>query len=86
MLRLAVISFALLASAQSSCGGEYLGRMSGNPYVGDGSSNRFAPMNNPYYANSFNNDFGPYGNHFSGTSPNNPFATEGPEIYGTADE
>ena len=80
MLKKTAIFFALLAYTNPSYSGEYLGRMSGNPYVGDGSANRFAPMNNPYYANSLNNNFGPYGNHFSGYSPNNPFATEGPEI------
>lgn len=85
MLRMAVISFALLATVTSSCGDEYLGRLSSNPYVGDGSANEFSLMNNPYYANSFENDFGPYGNHYSGYSPNNRFATEGPELYGTAD-
>ena len=86
MLRMAIISFAFLATATSSCGGEYLGNMSGNHFDGESINNPFAPINNPYNANSLENDFGPYGNHYSSYSPYNRFSTSGPEIYGTADE
>lgn len=86
MLRVAIVSFALLATAQSSHGDEYLGNLSGNQFDGESINNEFAPINNPYNANSLTNRFGPYGNHFSPYSPYNRFSTNGPAIYGTADE
>lgn len=84
MLRMMAIFSVLLAFTGSSFAGEYLGNLSGNPFVGDGARNVFAPINNPFNPNSLNNRFGPYGNRFSGYSPYNPFSTEGPEVYGTA--
>ena len=86
MLRLKITLLLYVALAGSSVAGEYLGNLSGNPFVGDGARNPFAPINNPFNANSLTNRFGPYGNRFSGYSPNNPFSTEGPEVYGTMDD
>lgn len=85
MFKVAIIFSALAAFTGSSLADEYLGNLSGNPYVGDGGGNRFAPMNNPYNANSFTNNYGPYGNHYSGYSPNNRYSTQGPAIYGDMD-
>lgn len=66
--------------------GEYIGRIGGNPFCSDCTSNMFAPISNPFNPNSPRNEFGPYGNPFSPYSANNPFATNTPEVYGTADE
>ena len=84
MLKALKLSILLLGFVSSSQADEYLGNLSGNPYVGDGIENEFAPINNPYNANSLTNNYGPYGNHFSGYSPNNRFSTQGPSVYGSA--
>lgn len=83
MFKVAIIFSALAAFTGSSLADEYLGNLSGNPYVGDSIANEFAPINNPYNANSLNNDYGPYGNHFSAYSPKNRFSTQGPSVYGS---
>ena len=65
---------------------EYLGRIGGNPFCSDCTSNPFAPIVNPFNPKSLTNEFGPYGNPLSPYSPYNEFATDTPEVYGTADE
>lgn len=84
MFKVAIIFSALVGFTGSLHADEYLGNLSGNPYVGDGIENEFAPINNPYNADSLTNHYGPYGNHFSGYSPNNRFSTQGPSVYGSA--
>jgi hypothetical protein len=69
-----------------SCGAEYIGRMSSNPFVADSCSNPFSSCGNPFSPSSPNNPFGPYGNPYSPYSENNPFAVDSPSLYGHADE
>ena len=66
--------------------GEYIGRIGGNPFCSDCTSNMFAPIVNPFNPNSLTNPFGKYGNEFSPYSPYNPFATQTPKLYGGDDD
>jgi hypothetical protein len=69
------------ASAQScDDDGEYLGRLSANPYLTDSTANKFGPFGNPYSSNSIENPYGPYGSPYSATSVSNAYGTEAPKI------
>ena len=48
--------------------GEYLGRLSANPFLIDSTANKFGPFGNPYASDSIENPCGPYGSPYSATS------------------
>jgi hypothetical protein len=56
-----------------SCGGEYIGRVGGNPFYGDSCSNQFSRCGNPFNPKSPLNRFGKYGNPYSPYSVTNPY-------------
>ena len=65
--------------------GQYLGRLSSNPYDPDSVSNPYGPYGNPYSPTSINNPYSQYGSQFSPISPispNNPYATKPPVLCG----
>jgi hypothetical protein len=68
------------ASAQDCEKGEFLGRLSSNPYLADSTSNEFGKFGSPYESDSISNPFGKYGSHYSAVSVSNPYATEAPKI------
>jgi hypothetical protein len=67
-----------LAESQSA---EYLGRLSGNRFAPDSTSNPFGSYGSPFSPTSINNKFGEYGSPFSSTGVRNRFATDTPQIY-----
>jgi hypothetical protein len=81
--RLAFIALAIASpsvSAQFCDDGEFLGRLSSNPYLADSTANKFGAFGSPYSAVSINNSFGPYGSPYAVTSVSNPYATQAPKI------
>lgn len=82
----AMVALSTLLLATPAEGMEKLGRISPNPFLGDGTANPFSMYNNRFNPNSPYNRFGPYGNRFSPYSAYNPFATNTPEIYGHAND
>ena len=58
--------------------GQYLGRLSANPYERDSVSNPFGPYGSRYSPTSINNPYSQYGSPYSPISPNNPYATKPP--------
>ena len=60
--------------------GEYLGRLSANPFLTDSTANKFGPFGNPYASDNIENPYGPYGNPYSATSVSNPYSTDAPKI------
>lgn len=64
----------------SGADGEYLGRLSVNPYLPDSTSNPFGRFGSPY-SNSIRNPYGRYGSRFSPNGVTNPYAIETPRIY-----
>ena len=77
-------AYSLIWPAKS-CGGEYIGRVGGNPFYGDSCANPFSRCGNPFNAKSPNNPFGKYGNPYSPYSVNNPYG-RGMQLYGGDDE
>ena len=61
--------------------GQYLGRLSSNPYDSDSVSNPYGTYGSPYSSNSINNPYGTYGSPYSSKSTTNPYATDAPKIY-----
>jgi hypothetical protein len=62
--------------------GQYLGRLSANPYDPDSVSNPYGSYGSPYSSTSINNPYSQYGSQFSPISPNNPSATKPPVLCG----
>ena len=62
--------------------GQYLGKLSANPYDPDSVSNPCGKYGSPYSPTSINNPNSQYGSQFSPTSPNNPYATQAPTLCG----
>ena len=62
--------------------GQYLGRLSANPYDPDSVSNPYGSYGSPYSPTSINNPYSQYGSPFSPLSPNNPYATKPPVLCG----
>ena len=60
--------------------GNYLGKLSNNPYDPDSISNPYGKYGDPFSPDSINNPFGP-GDPYSAESPNNPYG-DGLLIYG----
>ena len=60
--------------------GTYLGKLGGNPYDADSTSNPYGEYGSRYSPKSINNPYGEYGSPYSNKSPNNPYATEAPKI------
>jgi hypothetical protein len=60
--------------------GQYLGKLSSNPFDSQSISNPFGQYGSPFSPTSVNNPFGIYGSPYSPLSPNNPFATKPPVI------
>ena len=58
--------------------GQYLGRLSANPYDSDSVSNPYGQYGSPYSPTSINNPYSQYGSPYSPISPNNPYATKPP--------
>ena len=58
--------------------GQYLGRLSANPYDPDSVSNPYGRYGSPYSPTSINNPYSQYGSPYSPISPNNPYATKPP--------
>lgn len=63
--------------------GKYLGKLGGNPYDPDSTSNEFGRYGSEFSPDSINNPYGEYGSEFSNKSPNNPYATQQPYIIDT---
>jgi len=61
--------------------GTYLGKLGGNPYDAESTSNPYGEYGSRYSPKSINNPYGEYGSRYSPKSPNNPYATDAPEIY-----
>ena len=64
--------------------GEYLGKVSSNPYDPESISNPYGKYGSQYSPDSVNNPYGKYGSKYSSESANNPYATNAPVIV--ADE
>ncbi|MFM8981432.1 MAG: hypothetical protein ACKOLA_00745 [Spartobacteria bacterium] len=60
--------------------GEYLGRLSANPFLTDSTANKFGPFGNPYSSDSIENPYGPYGSPYSASSVSNAYGTDAPKI------
>ena len=60
--------------------GEYLGRLSANPFLTDSTANKFGPFGNPYASDSIENPYGQYGSPYSATSVSNPYGMDAPKI------
>jgi hypothetical protein len=60
--------------------GKYLGKLGGNKYDPDSTSNPYGRYGSQYSPDSINNPYGRYGSEYSNESPNNPYATEQPVI------
>jgi len=84
ILLAAVIALPIIcqsASAQScDDDGEYLGRLSTNPFLTDSTANKFGPFGNPYSSDIIENPYGPYGSPYSANSVSNAYGTEAPKI------
>ena len=65
--------------------GQYLGKLSANPYDPDSISNPYGKYGSPYSPTSINNPYSQYGSQFSPISPNNPYATQAPILCGDED-
>jgi len=61
--------------------GKYLGKLNGNKYDPDSTSNPYGRYGSEYSADSINNPYGQYGSEYSNKSPNNPYATQAPNIF-----
>jgi len=70
----------LLLCASPCFAGEYLGKLSSNPYDADSTSNPYGQYGSQYSPNSIHNPYGEYGSPYSNKSPNNPYATEAPVL------
>ena len=60
----ALVAFPLLGSslpAQDCDDGEYLGRLSANPFLSDSTANPFGKFGSPYAADSISNPYGEFG-------------------------
>lgn len=60
--------------------GKYLGKLGGNEYDSDSTSNPYGRYGSEYSSDSINNPYGQYGSKYSNKSPNNPYATHQPII------
>jgi hypothetical protein len=60
--------------------GDYLGRLSANPFLTDSTANKFGPFGDSYASDSIENPYGPYGSPYSATSVSNPYGTDAPKI------
>ena len=78
----AMVALSTLLLATPAAGMEKLGRISPNPFLGDGTANPFSMYNNRFNPNSPRNHFGPYGNRFSPYSGMNRFSVDAPRVYG----
>jgi hypothetical protein len=74
--------YTMSAPRLYSSDGNYLGRLSANPYDPDSVSNPYGRFGSPYSPTSINNPYSPYGSPYSGISATNPYATETPQIIG----
>ena len=77
----AAIALPLLCSSLSAqfCDeGEFLGRLSSNPYLADSISNEFGEFGSPYEPDSISNPFGKFGSTYSAPSVSYPYATSAP--------
>ena len=77
--------YATAAPKIIAADGQYLGRLSANPYDPDSVSNPYGQYGSPYSPTSINNPYSQYGSRFSPMSPNNPYATEAPVLCGDDD-
>ena len=62
--------------------GQYLGRLSDNPYDPDSTANPDGRYGSPYSPTSINNPYSKYGSPYSPDSPNNPYTTTAPLLFG----
>ncbi len=62
--------------------GQYLGRLSENPYDPDSTANPYGRYGSPYSPTSINNPYSTYGSPYSPDSPNNPYTTTAPLLFG----
>jgi hypothetical protein len=62
--------------------GQYLGRLSANPYDPDSVSDPYGKYGSPYSPTRINNPYSQYRSQFSPISPNNPYATQSPILCG----
>jgi len=60
--------------------GQYLGRLSSNPYAWDSTSNPYGPYGSRYSPTSIRNPYSVYGSPYSSLSPTNPYSTQSPII------
>lgn len=60
--------------------GKYLGKLGGNKYDPDSTSNPYGRYGSRYSEDSINNEYGKYGSRYSADSPNNPYASNPPAI------
>lgn len=60
--------------------GQYLGKVSSNPYDPESISNPYRQYGSPYSSTSINNPYSQYGSPYSSQSVNNPYATKAPVI------
>ncbi len=77
--------YATAAPKIIAADGQYLGRLSANPYDPDSVSNPYGKYGSPYSPTSINNPYSQYGSPYSPMSPNNPYATQAPILCGDED-
>ncbi|MGB5817248.1 MAG: hypothetical protein WBI27_18825, partial [Thermoanaerobaculia bacterium] len=61
--------------------GQYLGRLSSNPYDSDSVSNPYGRYGSQYSSESINKPYSVYGSPYSSQSPNNPYTLSAPSIF-----
>lgn len=66
--------------------GQYLGKVSSNPYDPESISNPYGKYGSPYSSTSVNNPYSQYGSPYSSKSANNPYTTQSPVIVYSGDD
>jgi hypothetical protein len=61
--------------------GQFLGKLSLNPYDSESVSNPYGSFGSPYSSTSIKNPYSQYGSPYSSLSPNNQYTSTPPSIY-----
>ncbi len=79
--RIVALCTAVLLATSVMVSGQYLGRLTVNPYLGDSVSNPYGLYGSPYSSQSILNPYTVYGSPYSAQSWLNPYTTLAPRLY-----
>lgn len=72
---------AAIGSYLIAADGQYLGKITNNPYDTDSILNQYGPYGSQYSAVSIFNPYSPYGSQYGAYSINNPYCVQPPTLY-----